>query len=74
MTFKEAKEELKELAENKYHSLSYEHTQYADGEIKIMCRIYIKDKTWFEGTTWEEAFEAMERGFNGAYSDEGQPE
>jgi hypothetical protein len=59
MTFLQAKTELKEMAKGEYHSLSYEMTEYSDGEIRVECRVYIHGHEHSYGGTWEEALSKM---------------
>jgi hypothetical protein len=61
MTFQEAKDKVKELANGKYHGLSIELNEFSSGEQRVECSIYITDESWYKGPTWEDAFKARER-------------
>ena len=61
MTFKEAKNKLKEIAGGKYHSIYYQLTETASGELFQSCTLYIgTDPQISSYKTWEEAFLARE--------------
>lgn len=66
MKFSEAKDKLKELAKGKYHSLTFDFSEYSSGKIESQCRLYISEHGSKEGSTWEEAFAALEKEINGA--------
>lgn len=69
MTFKEAKAALKEMAEGKYHSIKFEQTEYADGQIKSECSVYIADLGHTaDHETFEDALQAMGRRKGGTAS------
>lgn len=71
MTFKEAKEKLKALANGRYHTIEFSLTEHHDGEIEPRCTLYVADiDSRPSGRTWEEAFIALERGFDGPTLDE----
>lgn len=56
MTFKEAKDALKELAGNRYHCLEFMLFEYHTGELGAKCKCYIDSIGWGEGcATWEMA-------------------
>lgn len=63
MTFKQAKKALKAIAGDKYHSVKFELTEYANKlGFKAQCTLYVDGLgTHFEGATWEEAFEKLDR-------------
>ena len=66
MTFKEAKAALKKMAEGKYHSIEFEQTEYADGQIKSECSVYIDNLGHTANhETFEDALHAMGRRVNG---------
>lgn len=46
MTFKEAKQAIKDLANGEYYSVRFECTQYADGNEKVQCSAYVADAGW----------------------------
>jgi hypothetical protein len=57
MTFKQAKKQLKKIAGNEFHALSFELTEYGSGAgFKSECSVYINGMSHFRGETWEEAF------------------
>jgi hypothetical protein len=70
MTFQEAKEKLKGIANGRYHSLSYELTEYAGGGQQPECLVYIDQYKHHKGLTWEEAFLSLDRQINGLVVDE----
>lgn len=59
MNFKEAKKQLKELANGKYHSIRYEITETQHGELIQMCEVYIADCELHRGASWSKAFESL---------------
>jgi hypothetical protein len=61
MTFQQAKDKVKRLAEGKYHGISFELNEFSTGEQRIECSIYIADETWYKGSSWEGAFIVRER-------------
>ena len=65
MTFQEAKDKLKTIANGRYHSIAFDLTEYESGELAAECSLYVNDSTHYRGPTWEAAFIAMERGFDG---------
>ena len=69
MTFAEAKLKLGEIANGKYHSMSYDEMIFASGRIELMCHIYIDGECYYRGATWEQAFLSRAP----VYTDEGQP-
>lgn len=66
MKFSEAKSKLKELARGKYHSISFEVSEYTHGNRETGCTLYIDGHSHATGYTWEEAFSALERLIEGA--------
>lgn len=66
MTFEEAKAALKEMAQGRYHSISFELTEYQDGRAKPMCSVYIENLGWTsDHATFEDALQEMGRRVNG---------
>jgi len=65
MTFKEAKDRLKSLANGRYHSLSYELTELRSGGLRAKCWVYIDPRISAEGSTWQEALIKMEMKLKG---------
>lgn len=65
MTFREAKDKLKELAGGRYHRLSYELTEHSSGKLEAECRLYIDPKisSGYQ-STWEEAFAELQKVMN----------
>jgi len=60
MTFEQAKKELKKLVKgNQYFAISYEYSQFSDGEEKQECALYTEKSGWRKGETWEIAFEKL---------------
>jgi hypothetical protein len=68
MNFKEAKDKLAELANGEYHSLRYSVTEYSritgDHKPYQECEVYINNKGWHKGDTWEEAFKSLDKILN----------
>lgn len=65
MTFKEAKDKLRELAQGRYHAIEYELTEYAHGGLKAGCRLYIDPNTSTKWQpTWEMAFDELQKVLN----------
>ena len=65
MKFKEAKDELKSLANGRYHSLSYELTEFTRGRLEAECSLYIDSRISVRGSTWQEAFIKMKIALGG---------
>ena len=60
MTFKEAKEKLKELAGDKYFGLTYEYNEHNSGNREEQCGVYVNSYGWKMSTTFEDALKKME--------------
>jgi len=60
MQFTDAKNKLKELANGKYHSITYELTEYSNGKLETKCHLYIDPHISFLASTWREAFTKLE--------------
>ena len=56
---RQAKGQLKKLAQGKYHNLMYELTDYHNGDITIACRVYIHGYEYRVAPTWDEALQKM---------------
>lgn len=65
MTFKEAKDKLKAIAGDEYHSVTFCLTETRPGEYSTQCSIYIHGEDRWDAPTWEGAFLARERGHEG---------
>ena len=65
MTFEEAKNKLKEIANRKYHRVAYDLTETSDGNLKPKCEIYIDNEDIYSGKTWEIALEKRELAIKG---------
>jgi hypothetical protein len=61
MTFLEAKDELKKLAEGKFHSIEYKLTEYKSGRLENECELYIDPCISTSGLTWREALDKMKQ-------------
>jgi len=67
MIFKELKKmpyvkgQLKKLAKGKYHSLSYEITEFHTGDSVEVCTVYINRYSHSTGYTWDDALEGMKK-------------
>lgn len=55
MTFEEAKNELKKVANGKYHSIDYQLTEFESGKIESKCTVYINPRISASDLTWNEA-------------------
>lgn len=65
MDFKEAAEKLDGIAQGNYHSLKYEIVRCSKYDFfEQKCTVYINGFEHYSGTTWEEAFEKLERAMN----------
>jgi len=53
MNFKEAKKKVKKLAGGKCHSVKYDLSEHASGEVKQVCEAYIDGLSFFTGENWE---------------------
>ena len=56
MTFQEARDKLKEIAEGKYHAISYEVVVPEVSSQQSVCTIYIDGEKHYYAGTWEDAF------------------
>jgi len=59
MTFLEAKDELKRLAEGSYHSIRYELVEYASGAFENECYLYLDPRISVSARTWKTALDEM---------------
>jgi hypothetical protein len=62
MTFKEAREKLKRIADGRYCSLSYKESHSSSGDLEVECAVYIGGHSFYRGPTWETAFELLRLG------------
>jgi len=60
MKFEEAKDKLKSLAGGRYHSLSYELTEFSGGGLRVKCWAYVDPRIATEGPNWKDALVKME--------------
>lgn len=66
MTFDEARQKIAEIAGPLYHSIKFELNVHAAGRFnnghtsEVNCCLYLEGKTHVHGTTWEEAFKALD--------------
>ena len=75
MTFNEAKAKLKEISGGAYHAISYEVSEFAHGEQRVECKIYIDGKGFTpDGSTacntWQQVFAMYDAKYNTAPADE----
>jgi len=56
----EAKEQLKELAEGRYHHLAYEVTENGFGDVRIRCNVYLEGYGVFSADTWDKAIAKLQ--------------
>ena len=61
MKFEEAKKELKNLADGKYHYIHYELEEFSSGRMKAICCLYIDPRILVKAPTWDEALKLMNR-------------
>lgn len=73
MTFKEAKDELKKIAEGEYHSLTYELTEFRPDELETHIRAYVHGYSSGEGTTFRAALNDLKRQMGLPYETEVAP-
>jgi len=59
MTFKDAKAELRAMANGEYRSLTYSLTEFDDGTETATCNIYVNPSLSASGATWREALNGM---------------
>ena len=59
MNFQQAKDKLKKLAKGKYHSISYEISEYPPDGLEQKCSVYISGYNWEQEKTWELAFKEL---------------
>jgi len=61
MTFLEAKEEVKQLANGRFHAVVYELSEHQDGTLEQTCSVYVDGQNWQVYHTWEEAISMMRK-------------
>lgn len=59
MKFWEAKEELKRLANGRYHAIQYQLTEYRGGALEVECYLYLDPRISVTGSNWEDALSKM---------------
>lgn len=59
MKFTEARKKLAEMAPGKFRSLSFEITEYAQGNIETECYLYVDPQISSRAPTWDRAFEML---------------
>ena len=59
MTFIEAKNEMKKLADGKYYSLKYEFTEFSSGVLEAECYLYVDPSISVTAPTWDSALTQM---------------
>lgn len=69
MLFKVAKDRLKEIARDRYHSISYELIEHHDGSKENVCSGYIDGHGWRKGCTFAEVILRFEQDVNGKAPD-----
>jgi hypothetical protein len=65
MNMAEAKLELMELAENKYHSLEYSINDHGKGSVSQTCKVYLPEYGYFEAAHWDTAIAQLKDAMNG---------
>ena len=74
MTFQEAVKHLEEVSDGEYRTLRYEINTNHTGQSTPCCTLYVAERGWHSGTTWEEAFRCMaEANFESTVLEEQQP-
>jgi len=61
MTFERAKDELKKLADGRYHAIQYQLIEDAKGSLRAECYLYIDSRISVIAPTWNEALIGMRR-------------
>lgn len=67
LTFKQALEKVKSIAEahgHNYFALKYEVTQKENTLRNVGCWVYVHDADWFIGTSWEDAIRMLEEHYS----------
>ena len=60
MTFKEAKQAIKELAKGAYHSVRFECSEHENGKEVLQCAAYVADVGWtYECANYEMMIDTM---------------
>jgi hypothetical protein len=59
MNMSEARKSLSGLYPEKYKSVKIEITEYATGQLKAECSVYVDGLNHHTGATWEAAFESL---------------
>ena len=54
-----AKGQLKKLADGEYHSLTYELSEYSSGRRESTCKVYIDRYDYATAPTWDDALQKM---------------
>lgn len=61
MKFQDARKKLKKMAKGKYYSIQFGLTEFQSGDIETRCWLYIDSKVSGGGSTFREAFVALEK-------------
>jgi hypothetical protein len=70
MTFSQARAKLTELAKGEYFTIRYEEGQHHGSPTTQKCELYVHGwNTFYCGSTWEEAFSAMDKARNPKYTE-----
>ena len=59
MTFKEAKDQLKNLANGRYHAIQYQLVEYASGSLEVECYLYIDPRISVTASNWKDGLSKM---------------
>jgi len=65
MKLMQAKTIVKKLAEGKIHSVQFDLTETASGQISTSCSVYVGGKGWYTGDTWVEAINKLKEAITG---------
>jgi hypothetical protein len=70
MTFSQARAKLTELANGRYFTIRYSEAKFKDNPVDQICELYVDGwKAFYSGSTWEEAFAAMDKVLNPKYAE-----
>lgn len=59
---KAARKRLRDLSDGKYFSIGLEISERKNlNLLEQICRVYISGYGWHEGSTWDKAFDSLER-------------
>lgn len=65
MKMAEAKQELMEIADGRYHSIEYKIDDHGNGNASQECTVYLSDYGHFKAAQWESALAQLRSAMNG---------